>query len=107
MDFIEEFRIRQERAKAGLGAEVDRSSVVFDAWKVLRIGIVEDTPAERDESLRARSGVFSRFAFGGRGHAVILLLQCKPQMSQYAGSLGFGWYLPVLHWRIRPVIRAL
>ena len=91
MGFIEEVRIRQERAEAGFRAEVDRSSAIFDSRKVLWIGVVEDTPAERDESLRAGSDVFSRFAFGRRGHAVILLLQCKPQMSQYAGSLGFGW----------------
>ena len=64
MGFIEEFRVCLERAETGFGAEVDRPSAIFDARKVLWIGISEDTPAECDESLRAGSDVFSRFAFG-------------------------------------------
>jgi len=52
MDFVEDIRVGQECAKTGFGAEVDRPSAVFGAGKILRVGITEDPPAERDEPLR-------------------------------------------------------
>ncbi len=62
MDFIEYFRVGQEGAEAGFGAEVDRPSVIFGAREILRIGVAEDPSAERDEPLRTGFGLFCSFA---------------------------------------------
>ncbi len=51
MNFVEDVRIRQKRAEAGLGTEIDRPSAIFDAWKILRVRILKLAPAERNESL--------------------------------------------------------
>ena len=63
MYFVEDLRVSEERAQAGFRAEVDRPSMILGAWIILRVGIAEDPPAERDEPLRAGSGLFCRFAF--------------------------------------------
>lgn len=49
MDFVENIWVREERAKAGLGAEVDRPAVVLATREIGRISIAKDTPAEGGE----------------------------------------------------------
>ena len=76
MDFIENIRVSQERAEAGLGAKVDRAPAIFGAWKILRVGVAENPPAECDEPLRAgflMNGC--RYLFGG-GHGMSFLWRC-------------------------------
>ena len=108
MDFIENIGVCQKGAEAGFGAEVDRAPAIFGARKVLWVGVAEDTSAECDEPLRTGFDVFSRFIFAGRSrHAVILLLQCKPQMSQCAGSWGLVWYLSAQRWRRQLAVHDL
>jgi len=58
MDFVENIRVGQERAEAGLGAEVDRPAAIFSTRKILRVGIAEDPSAERDEPLRTGFDLF-------------------------------------------------
>ena len=43
---IKSFGIGLERAEAGFGAKVNRAPAVFSPWKILRIGMMEDPPAE-------------------------------------------------------------
>jgi len=62
MDFVKNIRVGKEGIEAELGAKVDRPTAIFGARKILRVGIVEDAPAERDESLRAGFDLFSSFA---------------------------------------------
>lgn len=50
MNFVEHVRVRQKRAKARFGAEVNRSAAVLDAREISRIGIPEDPSAEGDEA---------------------------------------------------------
>lgn len=49
MDFIEDFRVSQERAEAGLRAEIDHPASIFGTWIIGGVGITEYTPAEGDE----------------------------------------------------------
>ncbi len=52
MDFVENFRVSQERTKAGFGAEIDRPPAIFSSREICRIGIAKDPSTERDESAR-------------------------------------------------------
>ena len=49
MNFVEQIRVGQERPETGVRAEIDRPPFVFSPWKISRVGIPEDTPAEGDE----------------------------------------------------------
>ena len=53
MDFIENIRVRQERAEAGFRAEIDRPAAVYGTREVCRIGVAKDPPAEGDEARMA------------------------------------------------------
>ena len=46
---VEPFRIGAKRPEAGIGAEVDRPSTIPDVWKILRVRVIEDPTAKRDE----------------------------------------------------------
>jgi hypothetical protein len=50
VDFIEYIGIRQKRAQAGFGAEVDHPAAVLDARKVRWVRFAKDPPAEGDEA---------------------------------------------------------
>ena len=50
MDFVEDIRVSEERAEAGVGAKVDRPAAIFDAREICRISIAEDAPAESDKA---------------------------------------------------------
>lgn len=49
MDFIEQIRVGQERAKARIGAKQDRPTAIFGARVICRVGVAENPPAEGDE----------------------------------------------------------
>jgi len=49
MDFVEDIWIRQKRAEAGFGAEVDLPAAVLDARKIRGIRIAENPSTESDE----------------------------------------------------------
>lgn len=49
MDFIEDSRVGQEGAQAGVGAELYRPTAVFGARIILRIGVTEDSSAQGDK----------------------------------------------------------
>ena len=49
MDFVENVWVREERAKAGLGAKIDPPAAVFGTREVCRICAAKDTPAQGDE----------------------------------------------------------
>jgi len=51
MDFMQHIRVSQERAQAGLGAEIDSPAMIFDAWIIDRVGIAENPSAESDEAV--------------------------------------------------------
>ena len=59
MDFVENIWVSQERAGAGLGAEVDHPAAVVGAREVRRVGIVKDPSAKGHK-------VGMRFLFRGR-----------------------------------------
>ena len=50
MDFIEDVRVREERAETGFGAEIDGAAAILSAREVGRIGIAKDPSAEGDET---------------------------------------------------------
>jgi hypothetical protein len=50
VDFIKHIRVRQERAEAGFGAEIDRPAALLHAGKIGRVGIAEDPSTEGDEA---------------------------------------------------------
>jgi hypothetical protein len=50
MDFIENIRVGQERAKAELGAQIDRSAAILNAREIGRIRITEFSSAQGDEA---------------------------------------------------------
>ena len=50
MDFIKDIRVCEERAKTGLCAEIDGPATVFDARKIGGVSVLEDPPAECDET---------------------------------------------------------
>ncbi|HEX2993882.1 MAG TPA: hypothetical protein VHP14_03605 [Anaerolineales bacterium] len=52
MSFIEDVRVGAESVEAGLGAEIDRLAAIFEAREVSRVCLVEDPPAEGDETRR-------------------------------------------------------
>ena len=54
MDFIEHIRVSEERAQAGLGAEIDRPATIFGARIVGRVGVAENPSAEGDEATAFR-----------------------------------------------------
>jgi hypothetical protein len=49
MGFVEDILVSKESTKTGISAKQDRSSAVFDAGIVIRIGIAKDTSAQGDE----------------------------------------------------------
>ena len=49
MDFVKQVWVGQEGAEAGLRAEIDCPPLVFNPWKVGRIGIAKDAPAKGDK----------------------------------------------------------
>lgn len=53
MDFIENIRVSLKRAEAGICAEQNRPSAIFDPRIILRVGVAKDPPAERDKFPRA------------------------------------------------------
>lgn len=50
MDFVENIRVCEKGAKAGVGAKIDYPAPIFDARKIGRIGVAEDPSAEGDEA---------------------------------------------------------
>ena len=50
MDSVENIRVSEERAEAGLGAEIDRPAAVLDAREICGIGVVKDPSAKRNEA---------------------------------------------------------
>ena len=50
MDFVEDIRVSEERAETGFGAEVDRSTTIFEAREISGIRIAEFPPAEGDKT---------------------------------------------------------
>jgi hypothetical protein len=50
MDSVEDIGIGEERAQAGLGAEIDRPASIPGAGEVGRVRVTEDPPAEGDEA---------------------------------------------------------
>ena len=50
MDSVENIRVREERAEAGLSAEIDRPAAILDAREICRIRIMEDPSAKRNEA---------------------------------------------------------
>jgi len=64
---VKSFWIGHKCTKARLGAEVNRPAAIFGARKILRVGVVENPPAESRE---ARRPGLDQFA----GHAFIVLL---------------------------------
>lgn len=50
MDSVENVRIGQEGAKAGLGAQIDPAAPIFDAREIGRIRIAENPSTEGDEA---------------------------------------------------------
>lgn len=55
MDFVENIRIGEEGAEAGVGAEQDRPSAVFGAGEVGRVRVAEDASTQGDELAGSRS----------------------------------------------------
>lgn len=55
MGFVENIRVREERAKAGISTEQDRPSTIFGTREVSGIGITEDTSAQGNELAMAGS----------------------------------------------------
>jgi hypothetical protein len=49
MGFVENIRVSQERAEAGIGAEQDHPPAVFDARVISRVCVAEDAPTEGGE----------------------------------------------------------
>jgi len=49
MDFIEQIRVGQERAKARIGAKQDRPTAIFSSGKIGRVRVAKDPPTEGDE----------------------------------------------------------
>ena len=52
---VEPGGVRLECREAGLGAQIDRAAAICNAWEVLRICVVEDPTAWRDEAWCARA----------------------------------------------------
>ena len=50
MDFVENVWVGEERTQTGVCAEIDGPATIFDAWKVCRIGVAEDAPAEGNKA---------------------------------------------------------
>ena len=50
MDPVEDIRVGEESAQAGVGTQVDRPAAILDAREVGRIGVEEDSSAEGDEA---------------------------------------------------------
>ena len=50
MDSVENNRVSEERAEAGLGAEIDRPAMILDAREICRIRIMKDPSAKRNEA---------------------------------------------------------
>ena len=64
MDLVENFRVVEERAETGFGAEINRPAAVFDPRKVCRVGVSEDAPAQGDEAwMFLRFNRFERHSF--------------------------------------------
>lgn len=51
MDFIEDIRVGQECAQAGLRAEIDRPAAILDAREIGGIRVAEFSPAQADKLL--------------------------------------------------------
>jgi hypothetical protein len=51
MDSIEDIRVSEERAQAGISTEIDGSAAIFGAWKIGRIGLPKYPPAEGHEAM--------------------------------------------------------
>ena len=71
MDFVEDIRISQERASAGVGAQINRPAAILDARKICRVGVAEDPPAQSDEERMFL--LFERLGW----HAFIALAQLR------------------------------
>lgn len=50
MDFVEDVRVSQERAKTGFCAKRNGPAAILDARKVFRISVAEFSSAEGDEA---------------------------------------------------------
>lgn len=65
MDSIKDIRICQERAEAGVSAEINRPAAILHAREICRVGVAENPTAERDEAwmllLFQRIGWHERF----------------------------------------------
>jgi hypothetical protein len=54
MGFVENVRVSEKRAQAGIGAEQDRPSAIFGTREIGRDSISEYPSAETDEAIRIR-----------------------------------------------------
>lgn len=78
MDFIENIRVGEERAQAGVGAEQDRPASIHSVREIVRIGVAKDPSAQGDELAWL---LFTKHRIGEFGHLVgagvtkIILLQ--------------------------------
>ena len=88
VDFIEQIRVGQERAQAGLSAEIDNPAAGLGVWKICRIGIAEDPSAEGDKTLAfiLLRKVFRHINIGARERLLYLACSLNFRNQHFKGT---------------------